>query len=433
VTASYFKNTSRHTRDFLETMNRAKEIFKIIGPGVAIAATGVGAGDMVAAAVAGSKYGLKIAWAVIIGSILKFALTEGIARWQLATGEPILHGWISHLKSPVKYCFLVYLLIWSVLVGTALISGCGLAAHSLFPSLSVATWGIIHSLLAALIVLWGKYDRFEFIMKFFISIMFISFIGTAFLYSNPITTVWQSITQISVPDGSAKFLLGIIGGVGGTLTLLSYGYWIKEKKWNQPSDISKVRIDLSVGYFLTCLFGYSLVVLAANSLHQTEIEIKGASGVLQMATMLEHNLGLTGKYIFIVGFWAAVITSVLGVWQSIPYIFCDYMSVNRTEQRKEILSQNSKWYKGYLLYITLSSIPLLFFKKPILIIIIYSIIGALFMPFLASTLLYMNSKVEWVGKKLVNRTLTKIVLFVALTLFGYLCYQSIYKVLLKVL
>ena len=57
----------------------------IIGPGFAVAATGVGAGDMVSAAVAGSRYGMAIAWAAIVGAILKYVMNEGVARWQLAT------------------------------------------------------------------------------------------------------------------------------------------------------------------------------------------------------------------------------------------------------------------------------------------------------------------------------------------------------------
>ena len=41
-----------------------------LGPGIAIAATGVGAGDMVAAAVAGAKYGTAILWAAAAGALL---------------------------------------------------------------------------------------------------------------------------------------------------------------------------------------------------------------------------------------------------------------------------------------------------------------------------------------------------------------------------
>ncbi|MCG8606498.1 Nramp family divalent metal transporter, partial [bacterium] len=64
----------------------------VIGPGIAIAATGVGAGDMVAAAVSGARYGFAVIWAAAAGALLKFVLNEGLARWQLATGTTLLEG-----------------------------------------------------------------------------------------------------------------------------------------------------------------------------------------------------------------------------------------------------------------------------------------------------------------------------------------------------
>ena len=69
----------------------------VVGPGLIIAATGVGARDLIAVAVAGSKYGYALAWAAIVGTVLKYALNEGLARWQLATGTTLLEGWVRHL------------------------------------------------------------------------------------------------------------------------------------------------------------------------------------------------------------------------------------------------------------------------------------------------------------------------------------------------
>ena len=65
------------------------KFLKNIGPGIVVAATGVGAGDMIAASVAGAKYGTVIIWAAIVGAVIKFVLNEGMARWQLATGTTV--------------------------------------------------------------------------------------------------------------------------------------------------------------------------------------------------------------------------------------------------------------------------------------------------------------------------------------------------------
>ncbi len=48
----------------------------VIMPGFLVAATGVGAGDLATASFTGSQLGLAILWAVVVGGLLKFTLTQ---------------------------------------------------------------------------------------------------------------------------------------------------------------------------------------------------------------------------------------------------------------------------------------------------------------------------------------------------------------------
>lgn len=50
---------------------------------------------------------------------------------------------------------------------------------------------------------------------------------------------------------------------------------------------------------------------------------------LVLAGQLAEALGPLGKYAFLLGFWGAVFTSLLGVWQGVPYMFADYLRVGR--------------------------------------------------------------------------------------------------------
>jgi len=152
-------------------MVRTSFTLRDIGPGLVIAATGLGAGDLVVASVAGAKYGTAILWTALLGAIMKFTMNEGLARWQLATGTTLLEGWIQHLPKFVSIYFFIYLVLWTFVVAAALIAGTGLAAHALYPELSVESWGIAHSLLAAALVLTGSYRLLEPLMKLFMAVM----------------------------------------------------------------------------------------------------------------------------------------------------------------------------------------------------------------------------------------------------------------------
>jgi hypothetical protein len=68
-------------------MNNPLAHLRHVGPGLVIAATGLGAGDLIAASVAGAKFGTTILWAAVLGAIMKYVMNEGLTRWQLATGR----------------------------------------------------------------------------------------------------------------------------------------------------------------------------------------------------------------------------------------------------------------------------------------------------------------------------------------------------------
>jgi Mn2+/Fe2+ NRAMP family transporter len=84
---------------------------QLIGPGLLVAAAGIGAGAIVSSTVGGANYGLALLWAVALAAFLKCFLNEGIARWQLATDSTAIEGWFAHLPWWVNAYFGVYLIL----------------------------------------------------------------------------------------------------------------------------------------------------------------------------------------------------------------------------------------------------------------------------------------------------------------------------------
>ncbi len=395
---------------------------KMLGPGIAMAATGVGAGDLVAASKAGADWGYALIWAALAGALLKYVLNEGLARWQLATGETLLEGWVSRLGRWVSYFFLVYLLVWSFVVSAALQNACGLAAHAMAPGWSVQTWAIVHAVAAGLFVVYGGYQSFEWLMKVFIAVMVAALFGCALFVQSPAVSLAETVSQAGIPPGSTTMVLSVMGGVGGSLTLLAYGYWIKEKGWAGEAWLKPIRFDLGVAYLLTGLFGAAVMLLAAVILHPQGVGINGAKAALDMSGMIGDVLGPAGRWLFLIGFWGAVATSILGVWQADPYLFCDFLCLLKQKTRAErdvLVRTDSAWYRAYLLWLIFPPMCLLWLDKPVQVVIVYTVTGALFMPFLAGTLLYMNNRRDWVGS-LKSGWLTNLLLVLALVLFAYL-------------
>ncbi len=385
-----------------------------IGPGIVIAATGLGAGDLIAASVAGARYDYALLWAALLGAILKFALTEGLARWQLNTGTSLLEGWRQRLPALVSWYFFAYLIVWTVVVAAALMAACGLATHALFPSIGVTEAALGHSLLALAFVWTGRYRWLEQLMKVLIILMFGVVLWCAWQIFPGWAPLLTGLLIPSVPTDSTWFLLGVVGGVGGSVTLLSYGYWIRERGWIQPDQLAQVRLDLFVAYAMTAVFAVAVMLIAAG----VEPEVmKGSDMVLSVASHLGSVVGATGQMLFLIGFWAAVFSSMLGVWQGVPYLFCDFLQAGRQKQvSRQPVDTRCLTYRGYLLFLATVPIALVYFGKPVWLVLLYAVVGAMFMPLLAVLLLYMNNRRAWVGQAS-NGLSANVALAVALVLF----------------
>jgi Mn2+/Fe2+ NRAMP family transporter len=408
-------------------------LLKLAGPGLIVAAAGIGSGDVVAATVGGARYGVILLWAVALGAFLKFVLTEGIARWQLATGTTVVEGWAEHLPAWVNWYFGAYLVIWTVAVSAALTNATGLGIANLTGGAISQPWGAVaHSLFGFVFVWYGGYAGFEKLMKTLVGIMGFSILACAALTLNDPVPSLRGLLVPTIPRGSGTYVLSIVGGIGGSITMLSYNYWMREEKMSGPRALSYVRGDVAIGYVFTALFGISIMLIADQAFFRPGVQITDAQAVPKMAEMLGTMLGQFGVYAYSVGFWAAVFASLLGVWQSIPYLYADFYGILRKVSpaaREELTKVTSKPYRLALLFITLAPLPFAFIRRPLVIIVTYTIVGSLFVPFLAATLLYLNNRVRWTAPVPRNHWTTNALLVVILAMFLVVGAQEVFNAL----
>lgn len=396
-------------------------LLKLAGPGLIVAATGIGSGDVVSATVGGARYGVMLLWAIAVGAFFKFVLTEGIARWQLATGLTAVEGWAEYLPAWVKVYFGVYLLFWTVAVSAALTNATGLGMANLTGGAVPQAWGAVaHSLVGFAFVWFGGYGGFEKLMKLLVGIMGFSILFCAAMTLSDPGPILRGLIVPEIPPASGTYVLSIIGGIGGSITMLSYNYWMREERMTGPQHLGAVRADVAVAYIFTALFGMSIMIIANQAFFVPQVTITDAQAVPKMAQTLGAMLGPFGQYAYAVGFWAAVFASLLGVWQSVPYLYADcYGILTRAPQavRTELTKVTSTPYRLALVLITLVPLPFAFLGSPLLIIVTYTIVGSLFVPFLAATLLYLNNRVAWNASVPRNHWMTNVILAGILILF----------------
>lgn len=370
---------------------------KLVGPGLLIAATGIGAGDMVTAIVAGTDFRYTLLWVIVIGVLIKFPLSEAIGRYYMATGQTVVQGFHRLGRAATGY-FIVYLLGATFITSAGLASVAGLAAVAMFPGvMPVWAWAIIHSVVAFVLVGLGRYGLFEKMMEILVGLMFVTAIVLAAFLVPDMGNLSFGLAP-RVPDGSLLNVLAIIGGIGGVYSLTYYPYWANGHGWNTPSWIPVMRTDLGVGYAVEGIFMVAMMIIGAELLFGTGTEIGGSDGLLALSDPLTEQFGGIAKWLFLIGFWAAVYSSILGNWNGASHVFADMVRTVKNVPASEAasyLDEKNTPFRIFLLWITFPPMILLAFSEPIVLVLAYTALGALFFPFLAVALyMLLNAKMK---------------------------------------
>lgn len=424
-----------------------KSSWKYIGPGIVVAATGVGAGDLVATLIAGSNFGYTLLWAAILGCLVKISLAEAAGRWHLSTGRTLFDGWES-LGRWTTWFFVVYVVIWGFVYGAAAMSSSGLPLQALFPDVMDLKWWAILTGLVGLVFVWfNKYAVFEKVMTVLVGVMFVVTVYLAIRVTPNLGDAFAGLLPV-LPDEKDSILntLGLVGGVGGTITLAAYGYWVNAKGWTNTGWMKVMRLDNRVAYATTGIFVISMLFVGAELLHASNVAIaSGDKGLIQLGDILEDEYGTATSKFFLIGFFATSFTSLIGVWHGVSLMFADFVERYRARRAvtgdavasgsgsgsgsgEEVASgaRERSWpFRAYLLWLTFPPMILLFEGQPFRLIILYGVLGAAFLPFLALTLVWLlnssRTPREWR-----NGPLSNAMLVIAGLLFIVLCVKQIW-------
>ncbi|WP_405665193.1 Nramp family divalent metal transporter [Streptomyces sp. NBC_01166] len=411
-----------------------KSSWRYIGPGIVVAATGVGAGDLVATLIAGSKFGYTLMWAAVIGCLVKISLAEAVGRWHLATGRTLFDGWRTLGGWTTGY-FAVYVVIWGFVYGATAMSSSALPIVALFPDgPGLKSWAIITGLVGLVFVWFNQYAVFEKVMTVLIGVMFIVVVYVAIRVVPDVGASFAGLLPV-LPDGSLIYTLGLIGGVGGTITMAAYGYWVNAKGWSDTSWMKVMRLDNRAAYITTGVFVVAMLIVGAELLHSSQIALtKGDRGLIDLGQILEDRFGAGTAKLFLVGFFATSFSSLIGVWHGVSLMFADFVEriraardetgVERAGSETVGRQERSVPFRAYLLWLTFPPMTLLWLDEPFGLVIGYGVLGAFFMPFLALTLLWLlnssRTPREWR-----NGWLSNGMLGAAGLLFIVLCVQQV--------
>lgn len=408
---------STSSSETLEGSSPQPARWKALGPGFVAAATTVGAADFVSSSVAGARYGYELLWAVALGCVVKVTLAEAVGRWHLA-GRTMFSGW-ARLGRGFSWYFAIYLVVYGVVLAAACMSAAALPLNHAMPGLSTPSWGVVCGLVTFALVLANRYAAFERIMTVLIGIVFVSIVGLAILVAPGLGELADGLV-VRAPDGSVRYTLAIIGGVGGSATLVAYGYWISTKGWRGRSWLSTMRLDNRVGYATVGLSAVAMMVLGAKLLHVSgSTEISNEDWLSSIHAALEKDLGALAANWFLVAFTLTTLSTLFGVWHGVSLVFADFVRETWPQRQRAVNADRSLPFRLYLAWLTFPAMVIMFLGKPVSLVLAAGVLAASFLPVLGITLLMLlNSRS--IPRALRNGWISNALLTLSVALFIYL-------------
>lgn len=298
------------------------QYLRSFGPGIIIALTWLGAGDVVDMGVAGSNYGYSLMWVLVGALVFRFVFVSLIARYQLcnARGETVLDGLtrLHRLYAPALFAAAV---LMGHVYGSYMSVGVGEACRNVFGFGQVWHWSLACNAVAFVLIFQPAYRRLERVFLFFLAVLSVSFLGTALWVGINPQGVVEGLFSVEMPGQHGRFdpmlvAIAMIGAVGGSLMNLVYPYFLEAKGWRGPQYLRVQRYDFLFAIAVMILLNLSVWTLGAELLFPDQ-HIRTMD---DLPRLLSTVLGPGGRLLFYAGIFSAVYTSIIGHAAGLAYL-----------------------------------------------------------------------------------------------------------------
>lgn len=266
-----------------------------------IAAAFIGPGTVTTCAVAGSRYGLTLLWALSFSVVACFVLQEAAARITLFAGRDLGEALRIRYPGGVKGTSVLLLVVGAILVGCAAYEAgnilgavAGIALLTPWPAW-IITCGL--TLLAA-VALWNRPPHtVARILSLLVAVMGVAFLWTAAALQPPVIALVRGAVLPMRPGGSGLLVLGLVG-----TTVVPYNLFLGSGIAAAQSA-RDMRFGLAVAIGLGGLISMGILVAGST--------VSGTFSFPALAEVLAARLGPWARVLFGVGLAAAGLSSAI--------------------------------------------------------------------------------------------------------------------------
>lgn len=374
-------------------MNSLIRFFRLLGPGIVVAATAIGASHIVMSPVAGARFGFDLLWVVVFAHALKYHGFEFAPRYTMARGESLLEGY-AHVPGPRKWPLYVYLL-GTILQGVAVLSGvvsvAAAVAYAGLGGVGLEAWGVILATIIVVLLWMGRYEGLDFLNKLMMLALIVG-AAVAFLAAPPPVSALPHLVLPVIPAGSVFLLAALLGWMPTGLDVaVWHSLWAieKEKTWRRYASGEPVELrrkmyrtalfDMRVGYAASLVLGVVFLSLGAVLLRPRGIVPQGPAVAETLSEIFTTILGQWMFPVFIAAAFFAMFSTAYNCMDGFPRAFAETVRLLMPHQTEETFSHRAYW--GFLMFIYILAVAFMtILPEPVFLVTAAGALSLLFAP-----------------------------------------------------
>ena len=400
-----------------------------IGPGLILAASIVGTGELINTTALGAQQGFVLLWLILISCVIKVFIQVEMGRYAITQGKTSLAA-IHTLPGPrFGTSWLAWLWLFMMLATNfqlAAMEGLvGEAAVMIFHgdngaivgkgvTASIPFWVGVTCFAAIALLLSGGYKRLERITTILVALVtFVTVLGAMRLPMSVGDIVGG--LKFSLPDSKDGLILAFsafgITGVGAS-ELFAYPYWCIEKGYARaagprtPDEAWAVRargwlrvmqldawFSMVVFTLATVAFYFMGAAVLNGQLARGDIslgDLKGAGMIRTLTHMYMQVLGPWARPFFLIGAWAVLFKTLYVATAANSRMTADFLNLGGFWTQKTPRDRERTVNVFCVVYPILAMVLFLVYPSPLALITIGGAAQALMLPLIAGATLYLR-------------------------------------------
>jgi Mn2+/Fe2+ NRAMP family transporter len=413
-----------------------------IGPGIILAGSIVGSGELLLTTKLGADYGFVFLWLILFSCVIKVFVQTELGRYAISSGKPTL-GALNELGGPrlgaqwMVWWWLAMMLLTIFQLG-AMTGTVGQALNIAFPQVTESVANIFQSAAPALaetirkrpelpwavvtcatvigLLYGGSYQRIEIVTTVLVVGLTMITVTAAMLlpatnYPIPWGEVGRGLT-FSLPTAGIAVAFGVFGITGvGASELFYYPYWCLEKgyaryagkrepgaDWERRAKgwIRVMHLDAWVSMIVftisTVAFYFMGATVLKEVLKEEDIMVEGSGMIETLSKMFVRPFGAWTKVVFLIGAGAVLFKTLYLSCAGNARLLADFLSLSGAVRYTQPI-QRARVIHWLSLSIPVIALLLCFaFKDPAFMVGIGGFAQGLTLPIIAGATVYFRHK-----------------------------------------